>query len=538
MKITAASLTVIACLLGAVDGARILAVFPLHVKSHYNVYEPLLKRLSARGHEIVAVTHFPQRIRLANFTDVDISSSLPSMVGTRPFNDIQNYTIWQNIRNLPYRHGVEICEPVLKHPEVKRIIETRQRFDLLVIEIFATDCFLSFAHALSIPRVVGAISSVTLPWSNEILRNPENPSYIPNWFSPYTGRMSFLERSINTAGLLITKLAYRIFSDGPSYEIARKYFGDDLPDFDVLRSRISLILTNGHPAVSVARPLAPGFKEIGGIHIPISGPQPVAVDLQDYLDSHGENGVIYFSLGSLMDPSTMPKQVFAALYRAFEQVPQQILWKCAERSMPSPLPRNVKCVEWMPQLSALCHPNTRLFITHGGMLGIQEAVYCGVPILGMPLYGDQHLNMAYLVEKGLALRLNFQDFSYEQLRSNLNELLTNKSYTEMAQKASFEFKDRPMPPLEKAVYWVEHTLRHDANFLKMGATELTWYQYLLLDVALVITLIGVFTVWLIYVVFRPLYYKRKRIIINRRSNVLKKSDIVNKKSVFINKKVH
>lgn len=50
----------------------------------------------------------------------------------------------------------------------------------------------------------------------------------------------------------------------------------------------------------------------------------------------------------------MPKQVFAALYRAFEQVPQQILWKCAERRMPSPLPRNVKCVGWMPQLSVLC----------------------------------------------------------------------------------------------------------------------------------------------------------------------------------------
>ena len=39
----------IVCLLGAVDEARILAVFPLHdVKSHYNVYKPLLKRLNAR----------------------------------------------------------------------------------------------------------------------------------------------------------------------------------------------------------------------------------------------------------------------------------------------------------------------------------------------------------------------------------------------------------------------------------------------------------------------------------------------------------
>lgn len=209
MKITAASLTVIACLLGAVNGARILAVFPVYVKSHYNVFEPLLKRLSARGHEIVAVTHFPQRIRQANFTDVDISSTLPSLVGTRSFNDIQNNTIWRNINSLIYNLGVATCEPVLNHPEVKRIIETRQRFDLFLIEIFATDCFLGIAHALSIPKVVGIMSSVAMPWSNEILRNPENPSYIPNLFSPYSGRMNFLERSINTACLLITKLSYR-----------------------------------------------------------------------------------------------------------------------------------------------------------------------------------------------------------------------------------------------------------------------------------------------------------------------------------------
>ncbi|EZA57272.1 UDP-glucuronosyltransferase 2B31 [Ooceraea biroi] len=525
MKITVTSLAVIACLLVAVDGARILAIFPFQAKSHYNVYEPLLKRLSARGHEIVAVTHFPQRTRLANFTDVDVSSTLPSLVSSVPFSDFGEFTILQNIRYVTRYLGVEICEPVLNHPEVKRIIETRERFDMLIIEIFATDCFLGIAHALSIPKVVGAISSVALPWSNEVLRNPENPSYIPNWFSPYTGRMSFLERSINTVGLLITKLIYRTVSDGPSYEIARKHFGYDLPDFGVLRSRISLILTNGHPAVSTPRPFAPGFKEIGGIHIPISGPKPLPVDLRDYLDSHGRNGVIYFSLGSQIDPSTIPSQVFAALYRAFEQVPQQILWKCAEGRMP-PLPGNVKCIEWAPQLSVLCHPNTRLFITHGGLLGSQEAVYCGVPILGIPLFGDQHLNMAYFEEKGLALRLNFRQLSYEQLSSSLNELLSNNSYTETARKASIQFRDYLVPPLKEAVYWIEHTLRHDADVLKTTATELTWYQYLLLDVVLTLTFITILLFWLIYLVVRYLIRTLLGLLFSKR-----KIDIITDKKI-------
>jgi glucuronosyltransferase len=67
-----------------------------------------------------------------------------------------------------------------------------------------------------------------------------------------------------------------------------------------------------------------------------------------------------------------------------------------------------------------------------------------------------------------------------------------------------QFKDRLMPPLEEAVYWVEHTLRHDVDFLKTTATELTWYQYLLLDVILTFTFIIVCLFWLIFLAARCL----------------------------------
>lgn len=203
MKIIVTSLIMIICLLDAVDGARILAIFPFHVKSHYSVYEPLLKRLSTRGHEIVVVTHFPQRIRLTNFTDLDVSSTLLNRTNTVP---VPNITVWEKIH---YITAVGICEPVLGNPKMKRLINAKEHFDLLVIEIFATDCFLGIAHALNIPKIVGAVSTVGLSWSNMISGNIENPSYIPNFVSSYTGRMNLLERSINTLFLLSIKLVYR-----------------------------------------------------------------------------------------------------------------------------------------------------------------------------------------------------------------------------------------------------------------------------------------------------------------------------------------
>ena len=40
----------------------------------------------------------------------------------------------------------------------------------------------------------------------------------------------------------------------------------------------------------------------------------------------------------------------------------------------------------------LCDPNfknLRLFITHCGMHGVMEAIYHGVPMVGMPVFIDQ-----------------------------------------------------------------------------------------------------------------------------------------------------
>ncbi|KOC61875.1 Ecdysteroid UDP-glucosyltransferase [Habropoda laboriosa] len=346
------ALTLIACVIFGVDGARILVVFPHQARSHYNVYEPLLKRLAEKGHQVVSVSHFPQKTPLANLTDVDVSSSLPSLIGTMTMSQSDKVYKWLKLKSVLENRGSVICDPVLSHPGLRKIVQSREKFDVYIVEIFVSDCFLSIAHVLEIPIVIGTITSVTVPWANDVLRNPEIPSYIPNWFSSYTDRMNFFERFGNSVDFFVTKLAYRYLSDNPSYEIAKKHFGNDLPDFDTLRSKISLILTNGHPVISTPRAVAPGFKELGGIHIPPSGPQPLPKHLQDFLDAQGNDGVIYFSLGSQINSSTMSNQVFAAFYKAFEQVPQQILWKCSEEKMPR-LAKNVKCIEWAPQLSIL-----------------------------------------------------------------------------------------------------------------------------------------------------------------------------------------
>lgn len=70
----------------------------------------------------------------------------------------------------------------------------------------------------------------------------------------------------------------------------------------------------------------------------------------------------------------------------------------------------------------------RAFITHGGLMGTQEAVHCAVPMIGMPLFGDQFINVDLYSRKKMAVRLNYEGITEEKMDAALNEILFNPVY--------------------------------------------------------------------------------------------------------------
>lgn len=67
----------------------------------------------------------------------------------------------------------------------------------------------------------------------------------------------------------------------------------------------------------------------------------------------------------------------------------------------------------------------KLFISHGGMLSSTEALFRGVPIIGIPFYGDQKQNTLNVVMGGYGLQVDFGTLSEESFTDTLNEILTN-----------------------------------------------------------------------------------------------------------------
>lgn len=64
-----------------------------------------------------------------------------------------------------------------------------------------------------------------------------------------------------------------------------------------------------------------------------------------------------------------------------------------------------------------------VFISHGGLLSTQEAIYHGVPVLGIPVFGDQQMNMRHAELSGYAVALDYANVTTASLSWALATLL-------------------------------------------------------------------------------------------------------------------
>lgn len=156
----------------------------------------------------------------------------------------------------------------------------------------------------------------------------------------------------------------------------------------------------------------------------------------------------------------------------------------------------------------LGHSNIKLFINSGTYDSLLQTVYHAVPSLMIPTSFDQLKNAFQAKKDGYALIAN-DNFNEDSLYILIKELLENTKYAENARSRSTLFHDRPLKPLETAVYWIEYIIRHNgADHLKVAANKMSFYQLYMFDVIFVLIVNILFLILSFYAGFRMIFRKK------------------------------
>ncbi|XP_050433223.1 UDP-glucosyltransferase 2-like isoform X4 [Adelges cooleyi] len=474
---------------------RILAVATVPGKSHWNFMKAVLQALTDNGHHVTVFTPFPDGHR-RNYFEVDLSVKMETKVSLH-FQEFSNFfsaptTICPLLVSMS-RHG---CEVAYNNNRMKEILSKGQNsdYDLIVTEPMCSSCVDYLAATLKLPLVYVVPSPMITFMERKFYGHVPNPAVSSHLFALYAWPKSFRQRLDNV--ILYVNSLY-ILSNSESLAIKT-----NPQPFDNVGPVISsLTFINSHYIIEPSRPLPPSVIPVGGIHLP--SPKPIPDDILEFIEN-SPHGVIYFTFGSVVSMSTLPDHIQKAFKEALAQVPQRVLWKYEGEMKDKPA--NVMTSKWFPQRDILLHPNVKLFISHGGISGVYEAVDAGVPVLGFPLFYDQPRNIENLVEAGMAISLDLLKVTKKPFLDAVTELINNKSYAENAKITSERFKDRPMTPAESVVYWTEYVIRHKgAPHLRSHALDLTWYQYFLLDVIAALLLALSIAGYVAYKVLKLIY---------------------------------
>ncbi|KAK5648509.1 hypothetical protein RI129_003401 [Pyrocoelia pectoralis] len=485
--------------IGSVSGAKILGAFFVPSISHQVVFQPIWKELSLRGHQVTVLTPNPLNDpTLTNLTEIDLGFAYDIIRRGNLQGAAQKNVPIESIVYFVYELFGGIVKAELEHPEVQALIRDQNKtFDLVMIE-YMHPTFSALSARFKCPWV-GITSLGALLPGHDSIGNPTHPILNPDILLPFTGNLGFNDRLFSVYYSIWFRYYYYYHVIPDQDKVVKKYIGEDLPYLGDIEKNISLLFVNVNPILHPIRPNVPTVIELGKMHIRPKKPLPK--DLQQSLDKATE-GVVYFSLGSNVRSANLSLELREKIMKGLSELPYKVLWKWEEDQLPNQ-PKNVITSKWFPQQDLLAHSNVKVFVTQGGLQSMEESISAGVPLVGIPFFGDQPLNCVKMVNLGIAQSVDTETLTPEILKKTIIEVAENSKYRKRVKEIRDLLSDVPATGLEKAVWWIEYVIRHKgASHLRSPAIDLPLYQYFLLDVIGLILLSIATSLFILYKIFK------------------------------------
>uniref|UniRef100_A0A915DLM2 glucuronosyltransferase n=1 Tax=Ditylenchus dipsaci TaxID=166011 RepID=A0A915DLM2_9BILA len=297
------------------------------------------------------------------------------------------------------------CEDLVNNKELMDSLKA-EKYDVGIAEMYSP-CVFAIFHYIGVKTKLASYA-IPLTGMADIMRPTINGA-----------NMEFWQRAVNLYTNIEEILTVRNEDIEIMQPIVNNAFSSSFPSMKEIRKNISLIFVNSDLLLEHPHPISNKVINIGGI-VRSKG-KPLCKKIKTILDS-SDKGTVLFSLGSGTNTSLMSIEMKKAFLGAFSLFPDHsFLWKFDLHDNDKKLfssVANVYCFNWLDQKTIIEHPKLVAFMTHCGMNSMNEAALAGVPIIALPLFGDQLHNAALMVERGVAEYINILEAEDEKIIVN------------------------------------------------------------------------------------------------------------------------
>nr|AAH34837.1 UDP glycosyltransferases 3 family, polypeptide A2 [Mus musculus] len=482
------------------EAAKILTISTLSA-SHYIVISRVSQVLHEGGHNVTKLLY-----ESANIPDFRKEKPSYQVINWRPpedqekkFADLRHRLTEEITYGRSKHHTLlkihqyfgDLCSQLLSRKDIMDFLKN-ENFDLVLLDSMDL-CSLLIVEKLG-KRFV---SFLPFQFSYMDFGLPSAPlSYAPVYGSGLTDQMDFWGRVKNFLMFLDFSMKQREILSQYDSTIQEHFVEGSQPVLSDLLLKAELWFVNSDFALDFARPLFPNTVYVGGL---LDKPvQPIPQDLENFISQFGDSGFVLVALGSIVS-MIQSKEIIKEMNSAFAHLPQGVLWTCKTSHWPKDvsLASNVKIMDWLPQTDLLAHPSIRLFVTHGGMNSVMEAVHHGVPMVGIPFFFDQPENMVRVEAKNLGVSIQLQTLKAESFALTMKKIIEDKRYKSAAMASKIIRHSHPLTPAQRLLGWIDHILQTGgAAHLKPYAFQQPWHEQYMLDVFLFLLGLMLGTLWL------------------------------------------
>lgn len=465
----AAALLILVCTVSVGSGIRILAIFPTPSYSHQIVFQTYIGELAKEGYDVSLIS--PTFSNIPNITEYNVKESHEMfnllLNRSRKFHKRGIISDVTSVTRSNYRGLLYLLQQQFQLPVVQKLLANKNNdtYDLIITEAFF-NYPLAFSHVYKAP-VIQFSSGYGVAENFETLGAvSRHPKYFPNmWRSKYR----HLSHSESVDELYTEFRLYNEFKGlaNDEYDMMQKQFGSDLPDMNTLKRNVQMLFVNVPAIFDNNRPVPPNIQYLGGLHLARPMNTELSYPIKSYLDKC-VRGVIYVSFGSAIKTSDIGTEFLNVFIDTFRALPYDILWNTNINI--SNLPNNVHTHNWLPQRELLHHRNVVGFVTQGGVQSTDESIDALVPLIGVPMMGDQFFNTNRYIELGIGTAVDSLKVTSQKLTDAILSVVHNATILSNLKRLYDVINDQPMKPLQKAIYWTKYILKHRFDSMLVTST--------------------------------------------------------------------